>query len=151
MLNPPLTAADVGRLFETTCGKQAFVIYGPEDDDEFLVGIAGGPVRYVDASGKGEDITLARRLPTSDPITELERRVVEAAVARRLAGTGASYAASMVLLSDATHALIAARRPRARRVDSPEALQAALVAVGWGASTAMAAKHLFNALPEVGE
>jgi len=149
MLNPPLTAADVGRLFETTCGKQAFVFEGPDYESEFRACIVNDGVYYVNASGATATPihTLACRLPTSDPITELERRVVDAAVAYHSLSTLTRKRA----LIAATHALIAARRPRARRVDSPEALQAALVAAGWGASTAMAAKHLFNALPEVGE
>ena len=104
-------------------------------------------MRYVDASGKAASITLARRLPTSDPITELERAVVNAAVAYNSLSTIIRKHA----LADATDALIAGRRPRPRQVDSPDALQAAFKAVGLKMQANGLVNELFNALPEVGE
>ena len=148
MLNPPLTAADVGGLFETTDGERAFVYNGLDAKGDFRACIADDGVYYVNASGATATPihTLARRLPTSDPITELERRVVDAAVAYHSLSTLTRKRA----LSDATHALIAARRPHARRVDSPEALFDVMTSAGID-STHARIKAVFNALPEVGE
>ena len=154
MLTPPLTAADVGGLFKTTCGKRAFVMYGPDGAGEFSIAVEGNGSGFFDSTGQteGGSYTLARRLPISDPITELERRVVEAAVAWQQSTGTIKHVPFRLDLNAATDALIASRKPRPRRVDSPEALRKALLAAGWGdALSAEAAKHLFNELPEVEE
>ena len=150
MLNPHLTAADVGGLFETTCGKSVTILEGPDDVGEFYVNVANSFVHFVDASGKGEDLTLSHRLPTSDSITKLERAVVEAAVAWQHSTGTIKYVPLGAILDNATHALIAARRPRPRRVDSPEALFDVMTSAGID-STHVRIKAVFNALPEVGE
>ena len=152
MLNPPLTAVDLDGLFETTNGERVRIIRGPDSTGNFAAGIIGGGTFTTNASGKTMGITLARRLPISDPVTELERRVVDAAVAMNARLSGCDYVAAEDLLYNAVDALIAARRPRPRRVDNPEALRDILAARGWGITSAsMISNELFNALPEVGE
>ena len=146
MLTPPLTAADVGGLFETTDGERAFVYGSPDANGDFLVQIAGGPVRYVTASGKSTSMTLARRLPVADLITERERAVVNAAVAVRLE----TSVININGLDDAVDALLDARKPRPRRVESVDALGVAL-ATAKLCMTPAQASAVFNALPEVEE
>ena len=152
MLNPPLTSADVGGLFETTNGERAWIIHGPDFNGKFLISIKGLDSRYFNSKGQtpSGSYTLSHRLPTSDPITELERAVVESAVAMNARLSGCDYVAAEDLLYNATDALIAARRPSPRRVDSVEDLGKAFAAARLPMTPAQASA-VFNALQEMGE
>ena len=147
MINPPLTAADIGKPFETKCGKRAFVTRWEEDDDkECQAYIIGEGIYAFSNDGRGyRDFHLARRLPTPDPITELERAVVEAAV-----DWGTGKIGGFSGLDAVVRPLIAARKPCPRRVNSPEALGEALAAAKLCMTPAQASA-VFNALPEVKE
>ena len=148
MLSPPLTSADVGELFETTNGELAWIIHGPDFNGRFLISIKGLDSRYFNSKGQtpSGSCTLSRRLPVASPITDLERAVVNAAAAVRLE----TSVININDLDDAVDALLDARKPRPRRVDSVDALMDVFAAARLSMTDAQASA-VFNALQELKE
>ena len=152
MLKPPLTSADVGGLFETTNGERAWIIHGPDFNGKFLISIKDIDSRYFNSKGQtpSGSHTLSHRLPVTDPITALERAVVNAAIEWRDTTGSLDYMCRTKALNAATDALLAARKPIPRRVDSVDALMDVFAAARLS-MTAAQASAVFNALQELKE
>jgi len=135
-------------LFETTNGERAWIIRGPDFEGDFFIAVGGDDSCYFNSKGQtpSGSYTLSHRLPVTDPITALERAVVNAAIDVRLVTSVININA----LDDATDALLAARKPHPRRVDSVDALMDVFAAARLS-MTAAQASAVFNALQELKE